>query len=109
MTSGHENAAITRMIVIVLGPTSAATRIISGRTGSDSVRSTITLITASSRRKYAPTTASSVPNTIAISDAAAATSRLCCAPQTTSAYTSSPRLSVPNQCAPDGGASTVSP
>ena len=36
---------MTRMIVVVLGPASAATRIISGSTGSDSVRSTITPMT----------------------------------------------------------------
>src|SRR3954470_5884217 len=48
VTSGHEKAATTRMIVDVLGPTSAATRIISGSTGSDSVRSTTTPMVASS-------------------------------------------------------------
>ena len=76
---------MTRMIVVVLGPTSAATRIISGSTGSDSVRSTTTPMTASSFGKYAPTTATSVPNTIAIAEAASATITDCWVPQTTSA------------------------
>ena len=69
----------------MLGPTNAATRIISGRTGSDSVRSTSTLTTASTRRQYAPTTAMIVPATIAMADAASATSTDCWVPQITSA------------------------
>ena len=94
---------MTRMIVETDGPASAATRIIRGRTGRDSERFTIIARAASTLGKYAPSIPTRTPMEMARSDAAMPTVIEIRVPQTTSAKTSRPRLSVPNQCALDGG------
>ena len=78
-------------------------RIISGRTGRDSERFTIIARAASTLGKYAPSIPTRTPMEMARSDAAMPTVIEIRVPQTTSAKMSRPRLSVPNQCALDGG------